>query len=269
MSNNAVCPHCFRTFSTDTGLCMHLSKSPECKAYNAKLAQERSRLLQTTQPSPSPEPHRNTSGSSVSRLRDENSLAVSEEPPSADGTARESGVSGSMDVDSVDRANPSGAYSIVHDVHGMSTADVEAAADENNDSDEERVFTTDGRPVIDDDEEDEEGPPAGSLPSVSDTEALRAARERLRSVLLEVPPVHIKQETPKDAAWVFEKLSGDGIDTRTPWEKRRDAEDPSRPFKPWKSEAEFRLVDFLTKSALSQAQIDEFLGLQFVRTWLV
>lgn len=73
------------------------------------------------------------------------------------------------------------------------------------------------------------------------------------------------EETEVDAGSVFDA----GSEFQTPWERRYAAEDRSRPWYPWASEAEFRLVEFLLRSQLSQSLIDEFLQLDFVSSELV
>ena len=52
---------------------------------------------------------------------------------------------------------------------------------------------------------------------------------------------------------------------RTLWERMRAAEDPNDPFFPFHSAEEFEIVQYLATAKLSQASIDQFLQLSFVR----
>jgi len=51
----------------------------------------------------------------------------------------------------------------------------------------------------------------------------------------------------------------------TQWDRLKSLENPQQPFHPWASLEEFEVVDWLSSSGLSQAKINDFLNLSWVR----
>lgn len=266
-----VCGLCLKSFATPRGLNIHIERNTQqdCAGYRARVRTEQTQNLQAAAAGEAVVDGLDnadiTQGSSLEALQPELlSANMSNELEWDTGTSL-----GDMEMD-LDTEE----HSPAHFISNTLTTNLQDSRDSDNGEDEdesELVMTRET--LLGDEESDDESDNGDSLPTVptqSRPDAFNEGEQEegpggsgLRSTLLDGPIASIRTEFPVDAGVVYNI----GTDLRTLWEVQRDERDklrPQQPYHPWRSEAEFKMVEFLTKSSLSQGQIDEFLELEFV-----